>query len=227
MTSRGPAQERRKKPRVSRRLPVRFGSEARMCGGQVLDIAEGGLRVQAPDSFPVNSIVQVFVQFPRHAIRLRARVAWCSSGEGSKPTLGLAFTGPEPKLAQTYAHWIAEVKTAVKEEGGVDGFADPAAASGDTGGAAPPAEDAAPPAAAAPTPSPAPPAPEPTGPVRRRMETRSGQAYDVLMERGAAGWQLTIVQLPRQIGVDAPDLKGTYPDYATAEAKLLEFVRSH
>ena len=215
--------ERRRKPRIPRRLPVRFGSEARMCGGVAIDISEGGLRVETPENFPVNSIVQVFVQFPRHSVRLRARVAWLGGGgETGSPALGLAFTHPEPTLAKAYKEWLAEIKLAEQDVLG---------APPSTGGAAPPSGAAVPqpPDAAAATPggAAAAPAAEPKGPIRRRLETRRGNAYDVLIERRDDGWRLVIVQVPRQLGVDAPDHEVEYPDFAGAERALKEFVRDH
>ena len=186
MTSGDPA-NRREQPRIARRLPVRFGTEAKMCGGTAVDISEGGMRVIAPEGFPVNSLVDVFVQFPGHAIRLRAKVVWTGGISGS-PAMGLAFSSPTPSLTTAYKRWLAEVKDAAAE------------------GAAPPGEARA----GDPTASPAvskdalpapPPAPEPTGPVKRRLESPQGQAYDVLLEPHILGWRLQIYQLPRQAGV--------------------------
>ncbi len=67
----------------------------------------------------------------------------------------------------------------------------------------------------------------PEGPVRRRLESRQGQSYEALLERQPDGWNLTIVQLPRQLGVGTPDLQQTCGDYYSAEDLLREFVRSH
>src|SRR3989442_14635098 len=82
-------QDRRKgKPRIARRLPVRFGTEAKMCGGTATDISEGGLKVECTESFATNSVITVFVQFPRHSVRLRAKVIWCSSAsQGGSATM--------------------------------------------------------------------------------------------------------------------------------------------
>ncbi len=222
--------DRRKKPRIPRRLPVRFGTEARMCGGTAVDISDGGLRVECPETFPQNSILQVFVQFPRHSVRLRARVAWLgSAGEGASPRMGLAFTQPEPTLVRAYKEWQAEVKlAAVEAAGGQPADATPAVSATSTGAtstgaSAKKAATGAPePAAAGP-----PAAPDPKGPVRRRLETRQGNSYDVLIERDGAEWRLTIVQLPLQIGVGAPDLEKGFSTYAETETALREFIRTH
>jgi pyruvate/2-oxoglutarate dehydrogenase complex dihydrolipoamide acyltransferase (E2) component len=213
------ADKRKGKPRFQKRLSVRFGTEAKMVGGNVVEISEGGMRIESTESFPVNSVITVFVQFPRHSIRLRARVIWNGgSGESSSNRMGLALTQPEPSLKRAYGEWVAEVKQTASE-----------AHSAGTASAAPEATPPSPQAAAAPVPpSPAPPpAPEPAGPVRRRLESRQGQSYDALIERQPEGWQLTIVQLPRQIGVGAPDFQGRCPDYARAEKALRDFVRTH
>ncbi|HYV86174.1 MAG TPA: PilZ domain-containing protein [Patescibacteria group bacterium] len=206
---------RREQPRIARRLPVRFGTERRMCGGVAVDISEGGLRIVATEGFPVHSLVDVLVQFPGHAIRLRARVMWTggAGGAGAGPVMGLAFTSPEPALAGAYKRWLAEVKQA--------------ATTAESPLASAPASAQAPgePKSAAPAPSPA--APEPKGPVKRRLESPQGQAYDVLLDPQAGGWRLTIVQLPLPPGVRAPDHEGTYPDYASAEAAMRAFVRAH
>ncbi len=208
----GGGQERRKKPRIARRLAVRFGTDARMCGGTALDIAEGGLRIETPDTFPTNSVLTVFVQFPRHSVRLKARVAWVG-GQGSMPTMGLSFTHAEPALAKAYKEWLAELKLIAQE---------PAA------DAPPPAQEPAPATSpAARTPAAASTPTEPKGPVRRRLETHQGNSYEVLLDPRGGGWRMTIVQLPRQAGVDAPDLEQDFRDYAAAEKALREFIRSH
>ena len=221
-----PAHDKRKgRPRISRRLPVRFGTEAKMCGGNVIDISEGGMKIESGESFPVNSVIIVFVQFPRHSVRLRARIVWTGAASGGGAgAMGMALTQPEPTLKRAYAEWLAEVKLAATETevaGAVSSAADAAAAETAPGQAVT-AQTA--PAADAP---PAPRVPEPRGPIRRRLETRQGQSYEALLERTAGGWRLTIVQLPRQLGVGAPDFQDTCPDYASAEKALRDFVRAH
>lgn len=211
--------DRRKKPRIPRRLPVRFGTEARMCGGAATDISEGGIRVESSEGFPVNSIVQVFVQFPRHSLRLRARVAWVGGGgEGGGPRLGLALTQPEPTLVRAYQEWQAEIKLAEKEAaGGPQAAARPAPAGAPAPAPEGTAKGAAPQAAQ----------PAPKGPIKRRLETRRGNAYDVLIEPAGGGWRLLIAQVPRQIGVGAADHDETYGDFAAADRALKEFIRDH
>jgi len=216
-----PVPDKRKgKPRIARRLPVRFGTEAKMCGGMATDISEGGMKVECAESFPTNSILTVFVQFPRHSVRLRCRVIWSSSAsQGGAATMGMALTQPEPLLKRAYAEWVAEVKVASAE----DQVAGAVAAAASAATAAP----VRPETASAPQPVQDPRTPEPRGPIRRRLESRQGQSYDALPERTAGGWCLTIVQLPRQPGVGKPDVWEICPDYATAEKMLREFVRAH
>ena len=215
-----PPVERRTKPRIVRRLSARFGSDAKMAGGTVVDISEGGLRIDAAETFPVNSIIVVFVQFPRHAIRLRARVTWCTGKESAKQAMGLAFTKPEPALTKAYGEWVAEVRLAAKET--------PAGpATGDTAAAVPAAD---PSTASAPGPAPAVSrvrtAPEPAGPVRRRLESRGGTIFEALFERCDGGWRLTIQQVPRPAIRDPFDLAKDFPTYSAAEAALVAFVRT-
>jgi len=190
-----------------------------MAGGTVVDISEGGLRIDAGEPFPVNSLITVFVQFPRHAVRLRARVTWCSGKDSAKPAMGLAFTKPEPALAKSYAEWIAEVRQAAKEPP-----ADPVA--GDGAGGAP----AARPPGSTPDPPPAPPtrprSPEPVGTVRRRLESRGGTIFEAIFDRCPGGWRLTIQQVPRPAIRDPLDLDREFANYAAAEEALLAFVRS-
>jgi len=101
-----------------------------MFGGSVIDISEGGLKVESPDSFPANSILQIFVQFPRHAVRLRARVAWAGGKSGGSPTMGLSFTQSEPALIKAYKEWVAEVKLALQKEDDAASQAPPAGGPG-------------------------------------------------------------------------------------------------
>jgi hypothetical protein len=216
------APNKRRTSRIERRLPVRFGTEARMCGGFATDISEGGLRVESPESFPVNSLVTVFVQFPRHAVRLQARVAW--SG-GQNPIVGLALTSPSPALQKALAQWLAEVKDAKQKKRETEGDAVgalPAGPSAAKPDAAPAPEPAAPPSPAVKTPK-----PPQAGVVSRRIETMTGQAYDVLIERIAGTWYLTIHQFPRQASLVDADFQDTYSDYAAAERALREFTGSH
>jgi len=220
-----PPIDRRKKPRITRRLPVRFGNDAKMSGGTILDISEGGIRVRTGDPFPVNAILNVFVQFPRHVIRLKARVAWSGGkSEGSSPTMGLAFTGPEPRLALTYAQWVAEVKNSSSEEEADAVEADTAAGSGTPGASA--GEDAEPASDAGPPPAAPRAAPEPREAMTRRLESRSGQSFEALLEPLVRGWRLTVHQSPRQVGIRDPDHCETYPSLAAAEKALRDFVRS-
>src|SRR5690349_2409511 len=107
MTSEDP-RNRREQPRMARRLPVRFGNEARMCGGVAVDISAGGMRIAAQDSFPIHSMLDVYVQFPGHAVKLRARVMWAGSVSGVGPAMGLNFTSPEPSLTNAYKRWLDE-----------------------------------------------------------------------------------------------------------------------
>ena len=215
--------KRKGKTRIKRRLSVRFGTDAKMCGGTVVDISEGGMRIESPESFPVNSVVTVFVQFPRHSVRLRAKIIWSSGAGGAGSAgMGLALSQPVPALKQAYAEWVAEVKQAAAEDHA-------AGASAPATTPATPAPAPLPAAAATGAEAPAlqPAAPEPQGPIRRRLESRQGQSYDALLERQPPGWRLVIVQLPRQLGVGTPDLDSTCPDYASAEKTLREFVRTH
>ena len=220
-----PASDKRKgKPRIERRLPARFGSEAKMCGGTVIDISEGGMKIESGESFPLNSLITVFVQFPRHSVRLRARIMWAgAAAPGGAGVMGLALTQPEPNLKRAYAEWVAEVKLAATEVVA----AAPAAASAPVTGPESPATAAAPAKPAPPAASSAaPPSPEPRGPIRRRLESRQGQSYEALLDRTSDGWQLTIVQLPRQFGGGKPDFQDICPDYAAAEKMLRDFVRN-
>ncbi|HEX9428125.1 MAG TPA: PilZ domain-containing protein [Candidatus Polarisedimenticolia bacterium] len=244
-----PPGDRRKKQRIPRRLPVRFGTEAKMIGGTALDVADGGLRVESAESFPQGSVVDVFVQFPRHAVRLRARIVWSGGGQNaaSLPVVGLAFTQPEPGLVKAYSEWVAEMKLATREIGpsgesrlagsvpGAHGASPGGAGSGaaKAGNAAKPGDAAGstkgrPDSAAPTTPAPKPAAPrEPSGTVRKKVETRLGNAYAILLERRGTFWRLTIAGHPRQPGVDAADFEETFTDHASAEAALQSFLKAH
>lgn len=229
MTSEDP-RNRREQPRIARRLPVRFGTEARMCGGVAVDISAGGMRIAAQDSFPIHSVIDVYVQFPGHAVKLRARVMWAGSVSGAGPAMGLNFTSPEPSLTNAYKRWLDEVKQAAAEGAVPDDDATtrqtaPAPGPAPAPGSAPGPASAQGDAKSAPsTPSPA---PEPTGPVRRRLESPQGHSYDVLIEPHLLGWRLQIVQLPRPPGVSAADHDKTYAEYASAETAMRAFVRAH
>ncbi len=63
--------------------------------------------------------------------------------------------------------------------------------------------------------------------MRRRLETKQGNSYDILMEKRAGAWQVTIVQLPRQVGVGEPELEDSFPTFALADLAVRDFIRSH
>jgi len=217
--SKSPRVDQRKTVRYTRRIPVRFGNEGRMIGGIALDISEGGLRVETSESFPPASLVTVFVQFPGHALRLEGRVAWVKQSEAQ---IGISLSSNSLPLKKSYEAWLKEVQELSAEEGGE--------ATVDRGGAAmPPARATAAPAAAPRssgqvTGSSTRPE-SPTSPVRKRIETASGQAYEVVIEEIADSWYLTVHQIPRQEGVDAPDLQKVFDNYHSANTALREFIR--
>jgi hypothetical protein len=222
----GSGDERRRKIRYQRRLPVRFGTDTKMGGGTVLDISEAGLRIQSAETFPVNAVILVFVQFPRHTVRLRARVVWGGSDkEGSGPTMGLTFTRPEPQLIKSHQEWCAEIKILSMQDADGDDAPSTDAEAPAPAAPGPAARDAGQPAG--PPPAAAPRRPEPKSPVRRRLESRQGLTYDALFEKWPGGWELTIVQVPRQLGVDAPDFKDSFDDFGSAEDAFRAFVRDH
>ncbi len=180
-----------------------------MHNGTVLDISEGGLRIKSGDSFPARSLLSVFVKFPRQTFRLHARVEWA----GDPPsTMGLSFVDPTPGLSASYRAWVNEVR-----ESGVGGG--PSSSEGIPKPAA-----LSEPSVAAPEPKREPDAMAPEGPVRRRLETRGGLAYDVLVDRRKGTWILTIFQSPRPLGIREPDFEATFPDYASVDRALRDFL---
>lgn len=194
-----------------------------MIGGIALDISEGGLRLEANESFPPTSLVTVFVQFPGHALRLEGRIAWVKPSEAQ---IGISLSSNSLPLKKSYEAWLKEVQELATEEGGEEVgeviVEDPGAAT--TPG--PPGESPEPPAR---TPRRISTLPQrstaPSSPVRKRIETASGQAYEVVIELIAESWYLTVHQVPRQQGVDAPDLQKVFDNYPAANAALREFIR--
>jgi hypothetical protein len=186
--------------RYERRLPIRFGTGTQVHGGTVIDISEGGLRLRSAETLPMGTIVDVFVQFPTHAVHLQARIAW--SGEAMT---GLTFLAPSPLLIDGYARWREEIEEAAREAAGWEPQP------------MPPAD-----ATAA-----SPPPPDPTGPVQKRFETSRGQGYESLIEKEDDVWVLTIHQVPRQPGVERPEKRARFRDYVAADRALRDFIRDH
>jgi hypothetical protein len=203
-----PGDKDRSQTRYERRLPIRFGTGARMHGGTVIDISEGGLRLRSPETLSIGTIVDVFVQFPRHAIHLQARIVWTGDS-----LTGLTFTAPSPLLIDGYARWREEIEVAAREAAGLEPQPEPAVDST--------AAPAAPPAAASPPP------PDPTEPVQKRFETSRGQGYESLIEKEDDVWVLTIHQVPRQPGVERAEKRARFRDYTAADRALREFIRDH
>jgi hypothetical protein len=132
-----------------------------------------------------------------------------------------------------YSSWLAEVKQASKEAAEQESGSAPAEASP---AAQPPtaaaqsATPAAPfdgPATADPPTRPSPSTNKSQGSLSRRVETMRGQTYDLLIERMGGQWYLTIHQVPRQPGVEIPDLEESFSDRAAAERAMGEFLKTH
>lgn len=187
-----------------------------MCDGMVVDLSEGGLQVRASDSFAAGRVIDVFAQFPRRRLRLRARVVWV---RGEPPVMGLSYVQPDRSLLAAYEQWFAEADPAslvpVPEASGHRAPAPDAAGSG------PPASDAAPrPAATAPV-------REPSGPIEKHVETGRGNQYDLRIEKDDSGWRLLIYSSPRSFPTPLPEVDVSFPDFAAADAALKEFLRTH
>jgi hypothetical protein len=105
MTEQG-STEKRQHPRIPARLPVRIGTEGQMYDGTVQDISAGGLRVRTSGSFPLGSMVSLYVQFPSATTHVRARVV--REGQGGS-SVGLAFSQGGAALMRAYERWEKEV----------------------------------------------------------------------------------------------------------------------
>ena len=128
--------DKRQHRRLMARIPVRFGTEGRMCEGMIIDISEGGLQVRSTEMFAAGVVVDVFVQFPRRRLRLRTRVAWVRD---EPPTMGLSFIQRDRSLMAAYDQWVEETRG----QAGA-GPEDEAGAGGPGGSPAPPAPPSAP-----------------------------------------------------------------------------------
>ena len=201
--SQAPA-DRRRHRRLVAQIPARFGVEGRICNGNIVDLSEGGLQIRSADAFQAGAVLDVFVQFPRRRVRVRARVAWV---RGEPPTMGLTFVQPDRSLMAAYDQWMGELQAAGTM---------PSAAPDDAGGAA---------AASPPRAAPAATAPEPAGNVVRRLETARGNQFEAHMEKTGSGWRLFIFTGSSATG-SVPELDRACPDFATAEAVLREFLKS-
>jgi len=200
MTQSNPA-DRRQHRRLVAQIPARFGMEGRMREGAIIDLSEGGVQIRAADSFAIGLVVDIFVQFPRRRLRLRARVAWV---RGEPPTMGLSFIKPDRSLIAAYDEWIEEARTAT--------------------GAGGPEWAAGPPEAA--TAQPAAPVPDPTGPVVRHLETIRGNEFDIRIDRKGSVWRLVIFAGAHRTPTSDPALDRTFPTYAAADAALREFLKT-
>src|SRR5262245_57208260 len=107
--SQGAPSDHRQQRRIVATFPVRFGLEGRMCDGMVIDLSEGGLQVRASDAFAAGMVVDLFVQFPRRRLRLRARVVWV---RGEPPVMRLSYMQPDRSLMAAYEQWVEEADPA-------------------------------------------------------------------------------------------------------------------
>jgi len=177
--------------------------------GAIIDLSEGGVQIRSADSFAVGLVVDIFVQFPRRRLRLRARVAWV---RGEPPTMGLSFIKPDRSLIAAYDEWV-EAARARPGSGPPD-----AAAEGESAGAAAPAVPASMPPAA--------PLVEPSGPVVRHLETVRGNEFDIRIDKKGTAWRLIIYTSAHRTPTSDPDLDRTFPTFASADAALREFLKT-
>jgi hypothetical protein len=126
--------------------------------------------------------------------------------------MGLSFIQPDRSLMAAYDQWVEEAR------------AQPGAGPRDATGAGEPAGAPAPPAP--PSMPPAAPVVEPTKPVVRHLETARGNEFDIRIEKGGAGWRLLVNTSPRPSPTSDPDLDRTFPDFASADAALREFLKT-
>lgn len=172
--------------------------------GAIIDLSEGGVQIRSAESFAAGLVVDIFVQFPRRRLRLRARVAWV---RGEPPTMGMSYITPDRSLVAAYDEWVEETR-------GTSG-------SGPAGATA----------AAAPAGVVAPPAPPatvvvPAQPVVRRLETARGNEFDIRIEKKGTGWRLLIFTSANRTPTTDPVLDRSLPDYASADAALREFLKT-
>jgi PilZ domain-containing protein len=207
--SQAPA-DRRKHRRLVAQIPARFGVEGRICNGNIVDLSEGGLQLRSAESFAAGAVLDVFVQFPRRRVRVRARVAWV---RGEPPTMGLMFVQQDRSLMAAYDQWIAELQAA--------GAMPPEAPANAGEAATAPTRQAMP----APRAAPAAPAAEPAGDVVRRLETARGNQFEAHMRKTGSGWRLFIYEGSSATG-SVPEFDRACPDFATAEAVLREFLKT-
>ena len=198
--SQGSPADKRQHRRFGVQIPVRFGMEGRMREGAIVDMSEGGVQVRSADSFAVGVVVDIFAQFPRRRLRLRARVAWV---RGEPPTMGMSFVKPDRSLIAAYDEWVEETRAAT---GGL-----PAGAAGHPD---------------QPSVAPATQVVVPTQPVVRRLETTRGNEFDIRIEKKGAGWRLLIFTTAHRTPSSDPDLDRTFADYTAADTALKEFLKS-
>lgn len=173
--------------------------------GAIIDLSEGGVQIRSADSFAVGLVVDIFVQFPRRRLRLRARVVWV---RGEPPTMGLSYIKPDRSLIAAYDEWVEEARVGS------------GALPRDATGAAEPGEATAPPTA------PAAPVVVPTGPIVRHVETVRGNEFDIRIDKQGAGWRLLIYASAHRTPTSDPALDRTFPGYAAADAALREFLKT-
>jgi PilZ domain-containing protein len=203
MTQGSPA-DRRRHRRLVAQIPARFGIEGRMRDGSIVDLSEGGLQIRSTEAFAAGAVLDVFVQFPRRRVRVRARVAWV---RGEPPTMGLMLVQPDRSLVAAYDQWTAELRAAGTMPPGAP------AESGTVAGT--PAPRAASSARVA----------EPAGNVVRRLETARGNQFEAHLQKTGSGWRLFVYTGSSASG-SVPEFDRACPDFATAEAVLREFLKT-
>ena len=174
-----------------------------MIEATIVDISEGGIRVESTETFPVKSTLNVFVHFPDGIVHARARVVRILE----KPrTIALAFIEKSGGFSTAYGSWLAEAPP-TEAASAATGTPDPATAS-----------------------APGPVTTAPTGPQGasvRRFDTPRGKNYEATIECSGNVWSLNIYPSPRDPQAARPEFSGDFPDYASAERACREFLRDH
>lgn len=84
--------------------------------GRATDLGVGGCYVDALNTFPEGSAVEVLLSWRRRTLQLQALVSYAVTGRSIGTGMGLAFTGISADQGVTLLDWLASLRDEPKQE---------------------------------------------------------------------------------------------------------------
>jgi len=193
------ASERRRHPRLRKRLAVRFGPGDLAHSGYTEDVSDSGIHLRTTVIYPPNTVLVLQIEYPDKAVTTRGVVRWSKDLPpafrrnmrgamgvefGTTATAGARVTsqpGPSPRPAP--------------ERGVPPGVTEAELGGGST--------------------------------ARRQVSTAGGNTYEVLLTEYRGAFYVRLFQLPRSDGSAEAVVRAAFWKREEADAAVKAFLKEH